>query len=193
VLAFVIAALMAWVELVTSKYPRTGNFVAQSWPIYAFAAIYGLIAFGSRAGLDYLVTNGFVKIEGIALADPWIQSVIVGLSTKAFMHIRLFSVTAGSLSIPIGVETIVLIFEPWLLDEIDLDEFLTVRKFVQQRAAHHPNLANVRNLVAANLPRQDSKARDAFLLDIQNSASVVEAMELYIHKVGRRIFSTVFD
>jgi hypothetical protein len=158
-----------------------------------YALIYGLIAVGSRFGLGALQSQGALKLEGLGLSDPWVQSVAIGLSTKALLHIRLFTVTAGSTSVPIGIETVVMLFEPWLLRTIDLDEFNQVRAFLAPKAAKHPQLSDVKARIAANVPGAIPTAeRQAFLLDVNNATSVEEALELYLRLVGPSGLNRVF-
>ena len=113
-LASTVATLLACIELITSRYPRTFFLLRKSWALYAYALIYGAIGFGVTLGLASLIRTGTIKLEGLGLSGPWVQSLAVGLTIKAFLHIRLFSVGVGSQSFPVGVETIVKLFEHWL-------------------------------------------------------------------------------
>lgn len=46
-LAFVIAALVTALELITSKYPRTARFCVKSPWFYVYVLIYGLLGAGA--------------------------------------------------------------------------------------------------------------------------------------------------
>src|ERR1700736_1601035 len=107
VLAFVIASFIAALELITSKYPRTFFLLKRCPALYVYALIYGLIGLGVMLGLNYLVSQKAVTLEGFGLSNPWWQAVAIGLSVKAFLHLRIFSVGVGGQSFPIGTETIV--------------------------------------------------------------------------------------
>lgn len=64
-IGLVVAALITWLELVTSKHPRTvGLFVGSSWKLWAYPIVYGVIALGVIFGLDALGTTGTLKLEG---------------------------------------------------------------------------------------------------------------------------------
>ena len=106
ILSFLIASGIAAQELITSKYPRSYFLLRQSKALYGYVLIYGLLALGVVLLLDGLVAAGIVKLEGIGLSNPWIQAIAVGLSIKPFLHIRLFNVSLGSQSFPVGVETV---------------------------------------------------------------------------------------
>lgn len=192
-LAFGIATLATLLELVTSKYPRTFFLLKRSWALYAYPVIYGVIGFGVTVGLGLFVETGTIKVEGLGLSNPWIQAIAVGLSIKAFLHLRLFSVGIGSQSFPIGVETIVQVFEPWLLRTIELHHFSMSREFLTSRANRYHDLNDVRARITANLPPTfPDQERAAFLADVGRTTTVTEAMELYLAFLGKRNFDRVF-
>ena len=91
-LAFGIAALVTALELITSKYPRTVFLLKASRSLYVYAAIYGVIGLAVRWGLDPLTQSGTIKLEGLGLSNPWVQSLALGVTIKAFLHIPDFSV-----------------------------------------------------------------------------------------------------
>jgi hypothetical protein len=63
-LDFCIATLIAWLELVTSKFPRTFFLLKKSLALYAYTFIYGLIGFGLTLGLTLFFEAGTIKLEG---------------------------------------------------------------------------------------------------------------------------------
>src|SRR5882762_2908990 len=94
-LSLAIAFLIAWLELVTSKYPRTLFQVKKCRTLYYYALIYGSVSFAAMLGLNQLVKSGTVKLEGLFLSSVWAQSVVIGLSTRALLHIRIFNISVG--------------------------------------------------------------------------------------------------
>ena len=192
-LALAIASLVTAIELITSKYPHTAPLIKKCRYLYAYMLIYGLLSFGATLGFDQLFQSGKIRIEGIG-SDRWWQAIALGVSTKALLHIRLFSVTAGAQSFPIGTETIVQLFEPWLLDQITLYEFNAVRDYLKPRAARHTDLVQVKADILTNLPPTFSgPERTAFEADINKQTSVVGAMEMYLERFGTRSFDRVFS
>lgn len=192
-LAFGVATLIASLELITSKYPRTFFLLKKSCALYVYALIYGVIGCGVMLVLDLFIKAGSIKLEGFGLSNPWVQSVAVGLSIKAFLHIRLFSVGVGSQSFPVGIETIVQLFEPWLLRTIELDHFNAGRNFIGSRANKYSDLDDVKRRIKDNLPRTFSEQeRTAFQADVDRATTVVETMELYLGFLGRKSFDRVF-
>lgn len=173
-LAFIIASLISMLELITSKYPRTFFLLKKSWALYTYALIYGVISFVVMLVLNSLIIAGIVKLEGVGISNLWTQSIAVGLATKAFLHIRFFNVSSGSQSFPVGTETIVQLFEPWLLRTIELDNFNAVRNFINSRANKYNDLNDVKTKSRNNLPRTFSEQdRTAFQADIDKEQALI--------------------
>ena len=194
-LSFALATSLAALELITSKYPRTFSLLRRSWAFYTYAVIYGVIAFCVMLGLGALVKSGTIKLEGLGLSSAWVQAIVVGVTFKAFLHIRLFSVSIGAESFPVGVETLVQLFEPWLLRTVELDHFNALRNYIAPRALRYPDLDLVKKQIAQNLPPSmstEGAEGKAFLADVQQASSVTQAMRLYMTSVGRRLFDSVF-
>ncbi len=192
-LAFLIAALFTALELLTSKYPRTLFLLKKCRALYAYVGIYGLLSLLVLLGLNALTEAGKVTLEGIGLQSPWVKAIVVGLSTKAFLHINLFSVSVGTRAVPLGTETIVQLFEPWLLEEIYLYEFNAVSDFIAPRANKYPDLVAVKTKIKANLPQSLSgPERMGFEAGVDAQTSVSSAMEVYLRRFGKTNFLRVF-
>ena len=193
ILSFLIAAVFAALELMTSKYPRTIFLVKKCRYLYLYVAIYGLVSFGALLGLNLLVEAKKITLEGIGLQNIWVKSTIVGLSTKAFLHISLYSLSVGGKTFPLGTETIVQAFEPWLLEEIFLFEFNAVSDFISPRAARYSDLATAKTTIKGNLPASlTGPERIGFEADVDAKTSVPSAMEVYLRRFGKRNFTRVF-
>jgi len=194
ILAFLVAAIVTALELVTGKYPRTFWFLRNCKSFYVYAVIYGLIAALVTFFVDFLISSDAITLEGPMVGNGWAQAVAIGISVKAFLHIRLFAVNTGTQSIPIGVETIVLLFEPWLLREIELFHFNSVLKFIGPKAKTHPDLETVKNAVLKHIPKSFSKAeKTSFIDDVTKAKDVGSVMDMFLNFVGKRIFEQVFD
>jgi hypothetical protein len=192
-LAFLIAAVFTALELTTSKYPRTIFLIGKCRHLYVYVAIYGLLSFGTLLGLDALVAAKKITLEGIGLESIWVKAVIVGLSTKALLHISLYNLSVGAKSFPLGTETIVQLFEPWLLEEIFLFEFNEVSTFIAPRRAKYPNLVNVKTTIKGNLPAGfTGPERLGFEAGVEAQVSIEAAMETYLRRFGKTNFTRVF-
>ncbi len=194
-LALTTAFLISLLELVTSEYPQTSALLLrQSFKPYLYGGIYGAIAFALTASLGYLAGEGSVSLTGLGLQSPWLRAVAVGVTIKAFMHVRLFTVgIRGSSKFPVGVETLVQLFEPWLLRGIEIDHFNAVRGYIAPRADKYPNLQVVKDTIKNNLPTRLSSAElTGFRADVDKAASVLEAMEQYLAFLGSATFNRVF-
>jgi hypothetical protein len=192
-LALVIASLVTWLELVTSKYPRTISFLWGSWQLYVYAGAYGLIAFAVVLLLQPLIESGQVQFESAIAKNPWVQGAAVGITIKSLMHIRLLTIK----DVPIGVETLVHLFEPWLLEGIGLDEFAEVDHYIRGKAGQPPyagDLPKVKTIILDKLPTLplSNTEKIAFREAINQCTTVEEAMILFLRRFGRRIFEAVF-
>lgn len=192
-LALLLACGFTLLELVTSRYPRTFPLLRASWQLWAYGSLYGVIAGLVTFALASLTSAGTITLGGIGLSSPWGQAVAVALSTKAFLHIRFFTIGVGAQSFPVGVESVVQVFEPWMLREIELEEFNAVREYVQPRSARYNDLTTVRTMIRQDLPQSFSpQERVAFEADLDKTTASVQAMELYLRFVGHRSFNRLF-
>lgn len=192
-LAMIVAALVSGLELITSTYPRTFSFISRCKSFYVYVSVYAGFAFLVMLFIDFLVANKSVTLEGSLIANGWALAVLVGISIKAFLHISLFNVTVGTRSFPIGVESLMRMFEPWLLQQIELFHFNSLRRYIAPKSASHNNLATVKKTVLANIPSRFSEAeKRAFQDDVKKATSVVDVMEMFLIFVGRGTFDRVF-
>lgn len=192
-LAFVIALGLTWVEFRTAKYPNTGFLIAWSRPFWIYCGIYGLIALGGFLLADWLISTSALKIEGLGLKSPYVRAAVLGFSSKAIMQLNIFTVTSGSTAFPIGFQTIVQLFEPYLLRLIVLDEFNSVRRFVKPIAAKYTDLNAVKTTIKQNIPAPlSSQERAAFENEIDKDTQVHEAMERFLRFLGKSTFQRVF-
>jgi len=190
-LAAAVAFAVAALELVTSKYPRTFEFIRGCWALYAYAALYAVIAFAVQLGWNAL--RGTAGATGFGLSSPWVRALVVGISVKAFMHIRLFNVTVGAQSYPVGVESFVQLIEPWLLRSLHLDYLLAVQGFVGRRARHFTNLAVVQRTISDRAAQILAGPEQAgFVSSVGKAKTPDTAMELYMNLVGKRYFQQTF-
>lgn len=192
VLAFAVATLITALELVTSKYARTSRFCLRSFWFYLYVMIYGLLAAGAFALLPFVGTQ--VKVEGVGLTNSWVQAGFVGLAVKAFLHIRLFSVSTGpDQSFPFGLESFVQLFEPWMLRTIELDHYAEQSAFIKPLAALYPNIADARTKAKDNPPPELSRSEaEAFNSDIDHAPTSAEIIKIYLKLAGIRLTQSAF-
>lgn len=191
-LSLITALCLIKLELVTSKYPQTFFLIKRSTHLYLYSLSYGIISFFLMFGLKFLIDAGSIKLEGYAISNVWVQAIIIGIATKALLHIRFFNVSIGSQSFPIGLETIVQLFEPWLLRKIEIFEFNELRTFIQADAERYKSLNYVKRKIKENMPPLPNAENIAFKEDLNGKATVSEAMELYLRYFGKRSFKRIF-
>ncbi len=194
-LAFFLAYLFAILELITSKYRRTYSFIIKKYPLHIYGIIYGSFAFIIVLVLDSLIQSGSIKIEGLGLSNIWWKATLIGISTKGFLKIKLFTVNVGSSSFPIGIDSLVQLFEPWLLETIQLDEFNEVRNFLQDKVDLYSdlNLDDIKKKMENNIPNTlKDKDKKVFELDLSEAKEPIVAMERYLARFGRETLERVF-
>ncbi|MDZ7264219.1 MAG: hypothetical protein ONB16_06510 [candidate division KSB1 bacterium] len=193
IISFVVGAAVSLLELITSKYPRTFFLLKKSTALYAYTLIYGILSFLVMLIVKSLIHAKIISLEGIGISNEWIQALVVGVTTKAILHIRLFNITFGRQSFPIGIETFVYLFEPWLLRTIDLDEFNGIRSYIAVYQKKYSDLTDIKNRIKDNIPQTlTGVERKAFITDLTEKDSAMEAMELYLQTFGKRSFERVF-
>jgi hypothetical protein len=192
--AFIIAVIACSSELLSTKYPQTFTFLLdKSRTLYFYAALYGICAVLFFIALNSAGNNGTLRLSDWGLDSSWKIAFFSGLSIRAFLHIRLFSVIISSQPIPLGTETLAYIFEPSLLRQIDIDEFDAIRSFIEPSVISHPDLAQVKSIIKDNIPSRLSEGeKSAFIADVEKSMSVPSAMELFVRSFGKRSFKRVF-
>jgi hypothetical protein len=172
-LAFAAAAFVTAVELITTKYPRTPEFVAKSRWFYAYVLIYGALGAAALALLPLVGSE--VTMTGVGLENPWVKALLVGFSVKAVLHIRIFTVSTGpNQSFPVGLETFVQFFEPWMLTSLDLNHFSAQQALIKPRAAKQGSLAA------------------ALIADINGCMTTQEVISAYLKYVGIKLTDSTF-
>jgi hypothetical protein len=207
VLALCIATIVTALELATTKYPRTCFVLTphKCLSFYLYSFLYGAIAM-------IIVGANLLHLEKYGLNNPWSQALAVGLTVKSLLHIRLFSIPKSNVPqgnrgerevVPIGLETIIFIIEPWLLRSIELDEFIAVQVFLAPWLKTYSDPDLVRELIETNLPtRFMTDSECAFLLNdlrrvlsessANDSKKVQDALEIYLRYLGRKSLHQVF-
>lgn len=191
-LTFAVATTVTAVELITSKYPRTANFVVTSGWFYAYVLVYGIL--GAAALSIAPLTGADVTSDAGILNNPWAKAAIIGFSIKAFLHIRIFTVTTGpGQSFPVGLESFVQLFEPWLLNTIDLDHYFKQRAFITPRAARFANVIDARNQALGAIPTGFSPQEKAALTsDINQATTSEEVIRSYLKYTGIKLTKDTF-
>src|SRR5260370_41835645 len=86
------------------------------------------------------------------MSSPGVRAAAIGMSFKALLHIGLFRVTTAAGAFPIGVETLVQLFEPPLTRRIVLDHLNALQGFIGPRALKYANIDEVKKNISDNVP-----------------------------------------
>jgi hypothetical protein len=191
-LTFAVATIVTAIELITTTYPRTPEFVTKSRWFYAYILIYGTLGAAALALLP--LVGGEVTMTGVGLENPWVKALLVGFSVKAVLHIRIFTVSTGpNQSFPVGLETLVQLFEPWMLTSLDLDHFSAHQAFIKPRATKQGNLSAAKKAALSNIPSGFSSAvRAALVADINSCTTTQEVISAYLKYVGIKLTDSTF-
>jgi hypothetical protein len=91
------------------------------------------------------------------------------------------------------METIVQIFEPWLLKSVDIDEFNGVRTFLDEKVRKYTDLDEVQTMIKENVSQKlPDVEKMALIADVDKASSVMQAMELYLGFLGKGSFNRIF-
>ena len=190
--AFAVAASVTAIELITSRYARTARFALSSTWFYVYFLVYGVLAAAGLALLPLLGSE--VSTGGIGASNPWTQAALIGFSVKAILHIRVFAVSTGpGQSFPVGLESFVQLFEPWLLRTIELDHYSAQSKFIGPRAAAYPHVEDARTQSKDNPPPGLSPAEKAvFEADIDQANTSAQVIAAYLKYSGIGLTESTF-
>lgn len=195
ILAFVVGMVFSAYELLNNKYPMTSYFVLKnSRSIYFYSIIYGVLSFLFMLGIDYF--GIFKCVVTPIISNIWVQAIFVGISTKAFLHIKFFDADP----FPIGFETVTFLFEPRLLRQISLDDYNAVQKYITDAMVGYNDVSQVLNIIERTLPSNDRQISVAFMQDIRDELAeyldddkkIMVAMELYLREYGESSFKRAF-
>ncbi|HAC16394.1 MAG TPA: hypothetical protein DCE78_10695 [Bacteroidetes bacterium] len=126
--------------------------------------------------------------------DPLIQAIVVGTSAKAIFHINIFSARIGSMHVPIGLETLCCLFEPYLLRQVELEEYCSIRTYIEEKSRAFNDVGDVKGLIRKNIPNSSVESdKDVFLVDLKKRKTKEDSMELYFRKFGKKNFDRLFD
>jgi hypothetical protein len=197
-LAFLVAFIFAMTELLSTKYPMTFYFLKKSPSLYGYAIAYGLFSVFFFYGLD---SFGFYScLITPIFGNVWVQAAATGLITKALLHVSVFRAD----SVPIGLETLVYIFEPGLLRQIALDEYDGRQKFIIRTQANFPDLDDVLARINQNIPRVvDRELAETFIDDLDyklfveydgesDETKINFAMDFFLVTYGMQSFKRAF-
>ena len=133
-------------------------------------------------------------MTGVGLENPWVKALLVGFSVKAVLHIRIFTVSTGpNQSFPVGLETLVQLFEPWMLTSLDLDHFSAQQAFIKPRAARQADLATAKSAALANIPTgYSATVRAGFTADLNACTTPKEVISTYLKYCGTSLTAATF-
>jgi hypothetical protein len=207
ILAFLVAAFIAFLQLETTTYPHT-NFLIRTKSItiiYSLfygalgALFYGIVVF---TGIDMLIGDKIVK-------EPYLQAVLVGIFSKGISNWNVYTLPIGDDAKPLGIKTITEPIESTILKKIDEEAYNSLKEYVvpvrdcycnTQMVGDDGPEDKVIKRICDNLPAKSKAEKLAYKEDLKNvmadydsdKAKVSAALEKYLSDFGKRSYERVF-
>jgi hypothetical protein len=216
-LAFIIAAIVAHLELIFTLYPNTHFLIRNRMLKAYYLAFYGII--GVAFYWLLIFTGVSVTLQNKSVDNPYIQAVIVGFISKGISDLSLFKMPFGDNAQPIGIKTITEPIQKSILIKIDQEESNSLREYVTAPNVCCNDSTDALRKIGANLPTKATAAdRAAYKKDVgdlmklfdeevdagidperaaERAAEIDQAkkdvaLEKYLKDFGKRSFDRVF-
>lgn len=195
-----LAALVAGTLLVATKYSRTWlPLCHHSRAFWAYVAGYGALGYAVTAIVFRTPAGTVPSILNIPTYIFWpVAIAFIGTLAKA----SVVGAMPGADQFHMTVRSALLLFEPGLLQQIEIDEFFALKIIARKysRSSNTPSdhnwtdLQTVKEAIRQNIPdRLKEEKRLLFLGELEKCLTVEEAMIHYIRLVSPRWFKFVFD
>ncbi len=202
-LAYVISFLIGVYIALSDLFNSTSLYFAfarRSLALWVLGAIYGIFA----VVFLYLLSEYFIRIEinSTVFRRPigdealfWVYVIFCGISIKSLLNISFYNVRMDGKSFPIGLATLVRIFEPQLKKSIETDHYIAFDTFLTHAEAKtvHLSLMDIHNVIRNQiLTRFEASEVSAFLLDLASRRTVRESYIFYLRAYGKKMFCHTF-
>jgi hypothetical protein len=212
-LAFGVAAIIAFIQLETAKYPHT-NFLIRTKPV----AIFYVLFYGVLGAIFYsiVVYTGIDMFMGEKIVkEPYIQAILVGFFSKGISDWNFFTLPFGDDVKPLGIKTLTEPIESTLLKKLDEQKYNSLKEYVapvcdayckKQENESKPKDENkpdekVLKDICNSIPAKTEGDATAYEEDLKNimdvydseEAKVSVALEKYLEDFGRRSYDRVFN
>lgn len=196
-IAFVFGALFSVFDVLSIKYRKISTFIYNSISLYAYAVcfgVFGTLIFG-------LLRNGLLGSEVFFTGmgeNIYIQAAFVGIFTKAFFDIKIFSFSTGQdKTFPVGIKTISHFIEEPLLSKMEVDWFKNYSRFIKVVEGKYQNqtVNDIHNLVVDRLQNfPDDKRVVGFIGgEFDKVITKRDKYSLVMREFGKEVFCQIFD
>lgn len=197
-IAFLIGGIFSTLEVITIRYRKIASFISYSPFLYLHAIFFGVVSLAILYGLqNKMLGDVAVTQTAGAPVNGYIQAFIVGILTKSFLDIKIFSISSGEKSTPIGIKTITNFFEEPILSKIEADWFKNYNKFIllvdQTHAAKTKEQIN--NMVVDALATFPDRNRALIFLNgpFSQARDKREQFSLVMREFGKEVFCEIFQ
>lgn len=196
-IAFVFGGIFSVLDVISIKYRKISAFIYKSYFLYLYAICFGtfgvLILSLIRSGLlgSEIVFSDFGN-------DTIIQAACVGIFTKAFFDIKIFSFSTGpDKTFPVGIKTLSHFVEEPLLSRMEIDWFKNYSRFIQSVEQKYQNSSvnDIHNLVVDKLQNfPDDKRVVGFIKgEFDKVTTKRDKYALVMREFGKVVFCQIFD
>jgi hypothetical protein len=165
-LAFIVATLIAYLELETSLYPHT-RFLIKNYRLIG----YYLIFYGFIGVVFYwlIVFTGVNVIISDKIVDNlYIQAILVGAVSKGISDWNFITIPIGVNAKPIGFKTIVEPMQKELLSRLDEEESNSLREYVTSPRICCKDSKDALDKIKISLPANSRKGEKlAYVVDVE--------------------------
>lgn len=194
VLAGIIASIISFFGLMTEKFPRTYFLIINprnSLYPYVYSTVYGAAAFVTAALITELIKNKTLQIDGLYLQSTWARSIYIGVATRSFLNISLFSIGDKS----VGMKSLVDIIEPRILKQVLLDEHDALSRYISPAMKkHNGNLRTLKSKAIKDIPEDlfDDKEFAAIKASIMSTETSRMVFIRYLKTMGKKNYERLF-
>lgn len=196
IVSLLLAAYVTYQDLISEpRYTRTSFLLwkKESWgPTAKYLAVYAVIAMGICLAFPKLLSGGGIKIEGVVVSSVWTQAVMIGVSVKSLMGIKLWTI-ASSESSNVSIETLIgrLLNFKRMLEEVKDGYFVSLREYATNSVGP-VGLADVKTRLIAALNHLERPELGAFQADLDKTSDPYSAVKFFLERFGRKFFEQAF-
>lgn len=182
-----VAAIAAGKLLLSSKYPRTWPLVCRhSSAFWRYDLYYGVLG---TLVVDIIFRTDLGKIAFIAGIPRLIFWPVIGALMGTIAKFSFVGAVSDAHHFHMTARAMLGLFEPRLLEQIERDEYFTLKRIMKKLDSRWRDLDFVKASIKRNIPdRIEESERLAFIEKIQKQTAADEALILYYRFVGRRGF-----
>lgn len=154
-LAFIIAVIVAYLELEITLYPNTRFLIKKYKLLFCYLSFYGFI--GIVSFWLFIFTGASVTLQNKIVESLYVQAIVIGVISKGISDLNFFKVPFGTETQSIGIKTFTEPIQKAILTRIDQEESNSLREYVTTSDICCKNSNDALTKIQGNLPVKASK------------------------------------